>query len=426
MALLVLLVWLVTMLGAFVRNKDIFSPAKLYLMWLFVFFAEVFFSEYSLPVYLCYLALLAAGVAMIMLECHIQDTGCDAASGYLPSQFPEATLAAVVAIWAISVIPLFAQLRLIMAMGGFQSYVNTLGLRVLLWRGLGHWVSLINVFPTVNLVYLVVMLTGRKKRRLWWLLYCVHSAMFVALGLLSGSRGVLLLNLMLVLMVLHYLRKRLPKRGAVLAALVMVLAGLALGHARQGYRLTDEGFRTGLVAAEQLLTTQAVGYGCRPLELVFSREPTSLTYGLTFATVFTNLVPRRLWPGKPDSGGVILTRDYADNRWAGASYITPGIIAESILNFGYFVGIPVGFFGLSAILFGVVLFYRRVLRALRSRRDLSAGTAALLYANVLVAAVSLLFGEFTNIVTSLMVTKIAPILLLVSLVKKFGFRRRSA
>lgn len=374
-------------------NRDLLSPAKFYLLVCGVFFLDIFVSEYSSPVYWTYGAILLIGAVAVLLEaCYplpVRNVPLEVVA--VPAG---RTLVAVAGIWLITLIPLVSQLYLVHHFGGIVRYMASINLRVLAWRELGMFRAAIGSITIIHMVYLVIAI---RSTRFGWAhraLYTGHLAIAVVLGAFSASRSSLLWNFVLLAVVYHFLKRPIRFRFVVIAVAVVLPLATLLNVARRGVGWSPrEGLQTGLherewgVDSEDFFT-----YGTNPLRLLYSREPPPPQYGLTYATAVTTLVPRRIWPNKPEPGGLIFTREYTDDRWRGLSALAAGIIAESVLNFGWY-GIPVGFGIMLLVVFGNYAFYRK----LRSGPDGARHTLrVMVYAVVVPSTCMLLYMDFSN------------------------------
>ena len=124
-------------------------------------------------------------------------------------------------------------------------------------------------------------------------------------------------------------------------------------------------------------------------------------YGLTYLTVFTNIIPRAMWPGKPDTGGVILTKEYK-GEFGGTSHTSTGIIPEAIMNFGVPLGIIVGTFQYGALVGGLLLYYIRYRQRLLTNAPYKF-IDSVRFAYISWGMMGLIVGEFTNIIVNLLV-----------------------
>lgn len=407
MGLILLVCWIFITILSVLFNRDIFSPAKIYLLSIFVYFASIFFEDYSLNIYLVYIFLLFFGLILVIFEYRHTNSivNKDIRLNNSFSKFDNRKNynKALVVIWLFTIIPIIAQLYLIYLMGGLQSYINNLGFRVVEWKGLGVILELIKMFGTINLIYFIFLLLFKKIGKRKWILYLVHFSLFVLVGLLSGSRGTLLWNFVFMIVIYHYLVKRVAFKTVLLLGIIIFMVASLLGVARNGYKLTDDGFRSGLDKQEEwtdLFSAKTFSYGTDPLVLTLSSENNNLQYGLTFITPLTNLVPRAIWPSKPDTGGVVLTKYYTGDAWGGYSNLSTGLIAEGIINFGKFWGIIVGFIILAILMFYLNKFYR-VVSLNTEEVSLKKTLQVSIYSFIGFSFSGLLFAEWTDSILGL-------------------------
>jgi hypothetical protein len=311
--------------------------------------------------------------------------------------------------WAISAPALVAQAALILNFGGLVGYLNVLALRVVEFRGLGWLTSIIQTYAVVDLLYFA-WLASRARRR--WpdiALYLGHLLLFVALALLSGSRGSLLVNFVLMAIVFHYLVRRLTLGFLLGLAGSALLVASVLEVAREGVAFGDEGLVTGLSqtgGGERSLGFAWASYGTLPLRLVLEGEVVRSHLGMTYATWITNAVPRAFWPDKPDTGGVVLTKEYTGDAWGGSSHLSTGILPEAIINFGQDAGLALGAFQLLLLLVAVLGLYARLKRRLADGGPYLF-VSVVRFAYVSWALTALLVGEFTNVMLTLTVQLLA-------------------
>lgn len=406
-----LLTWTLVTSVALFTNRDIFSPAKIYLLMLFVFFGSIFMMPYSASIVAIYVGLLVVGLVAALFEADLpQLRGCQSVQRLTPRQVRCVT----VGLWVVSAIPIAAQLYMFHLMGGIENYINTLGMRVIEHRGLGPILTVLQTYPIINVVYFSIGILQKRLRPSWWIGFLAHLSFFAILGLLSASRGYLLMHVLTLLMLWHHLRRPIRLKTAFLAGLALLACACTLEIARTGYRVTQYGFETGFAQSESSwFKTRSIEYGLIPLDLVMAREPGNPRLGMTYLTVFTNVVPRAIWPGKPDTGGVILTKEYTGDAWDGASNLSTGIIAESVINFGRAPGCIVGMLLMLFFLRWTLSYYRRM------RANVAKGITILNFAKVvscvfvMLAVASLTTGEFTSVVILLFVKKLIPLWALV-------------
>jgi len=343
-------------------NRDIFSPTKFYLLNIGAYFGLIFIKSYEDVIYVYYLIFLALGLIFIIVEPKVKLL--HKMKSYINVNIDldrKSMKKSILAIWIISAIPIIAQLYLIQYTGGIFNYVNNIGLRVVAWRGMGAVLELIKMFAVINLFYFAVLLIQKNTKIRDWIPYLIHFSVFLLIGFLSGSRGGLLWNIVFMLVAYHYLKKRVTLRKALTYALILLVFASLLGTARNGYKLTSEGFRTGLSTYEQSFDLKQFEYGIIPIQLLYQVDNSELEYGMTYLTPITNIIPRKIWPGKPDTGGIIFTQRYTGNAWGGYSHLATGIIAEGVINFGMLFGPIVGIVVFLIVMWFVFKYYRKTI-----------------------------------------------------------------
>jgi hypothetical protein len=155
-----------------------------------------------------------------------------------------------------------------------------------------------------------------------------------------------------------------------------------------------------------------IHYGEGPLQILVDADHLQLAYGMTFVSLVTNAIPRDWWPDKPDSGGGYFTKIYTADAWNGRSNLAPTYLGEGIMNFGWAAGIAFFVITYPAMMFYCFLYYRRVILRVRAAPDASAALDLVQYILIVWAVVALMTGEVTNILLSLFLTRILPILAL--------------
>src|SRR5205823_14738437 len=119
------------------------------------------------------------------------------------------------------------------------------------------------------------------------------------------------------------IRSQISIKRAGASLLVLLVVTSLIGVFRNGQRGIDP-FSRELNEFERESITAHFKYGLVPLEVVLNADVLNLHYGSTFLAAVTNLIPRPLWPDKPDSAGLVITKDYLGNRWLGASNLNAG------------------------------------------------------------------------------------------------------
>jgi hypothetical protein len=409
-------VFVLTMLWALRSNRDVFSPAKFFLFSVFIFHLGALAGPSSYQLWMLVLLVVLVGATVVLFE----------AVSPLP-QRPRYPLELrryadppnfLLWIWALSLPALTGELYVLWHFGGLQAYVNILYNRVVEFRGLGFALTLSGTLVAWNLAYFVIGLTRPRSRR-WWSLYAIHFVMTLLVGLLSGSRGATLNVIAIQLFCYHYIRGNVRLRTALTVAVALLGFALAIGAVRNAVRIGDQGVTTGWNADSQAQQYGAFQYGTQPLQILLDADRMKLAYGVTLASAVTNLVPRSWWPDKPDTGGVFFTKEYTGNAWGGASNLTPTLLGEFVINFGWVAGIALYVLVYPTLLYLLVRYYRRVIPWARVEGGAAGAIEILIYLCVMWALVGLMIAEVTSTLQNLITTKVLPLLLLKAV---FGMR----
>ena len=391
-------------------NRDIFSPAKFLLLFFFLFHVGAFFDPPDTQVLSLVLIVLFVVLIMILVE-GVQT------QYYPPPQAPIVNPEVarterriiVPVIWAITIPGILAQLFIIVQFGGIEGYVASINTRVQDWRGLGWARTLIAMLPALNAVYFAFLLRGRARARTWGI-FALHLSLVLFVGLLSGSRSGLLNIIAILCIVFHYQKRpfSIPLAAGVMSSLVLLAS--VLGVARNGLRYVDGEIQTGLTNSTQAMSLNAFSYGIEPLELIVESPRLVLAHGTTFLSLLTNAIPRAFYPGKPDTGGVFLTKEYAGNSWLGFSNLTPTFLGEWIINFGWLLGILGFFLTFGAATLLIVNWYKRLVRDQSRPRDALYVIDFVIYIHVLWTIMAVMTGELTSVVLGHVLTQLIPLL----------------
>lgn len=406
MIFIVAILFVLAAIFAVISNPDMLSPAKFYLLFFLVFHAGALFSPTSIATGMLILVVLCVGILTVALEIAGAQRGTTTFT--VPPSAGATKRDYTALLWALSMVPLATQFYMIQYFGGFEGYVRSISLRVVEWAGFGWARTLIALFIPINMAYFAIGLRQRRPWS-WWAFYGVHFLLLVGMGLLAGSRSILL-NVFIVQLVLwNYLHSRVRGQTAGLLAIVLILAAMTLGVFRNIVRFENGTFSTTSATTQREASFASFYYGVDPLEIIVNTEHPPLAGGSTFLSLVTNVIPRTLWPDKPDTGGVFFTKNYVGDIWLGFSNLTPTFLGEWIINFGWAIGI-IGYFLCYGTIFLIVnRSYRRI-------RDRSWGPSSdlfaidvLIYTWTMLAFVGLMVGELTNVVISLVTTQLLPL-----------------
>ena len=409
MGILVCTLFVVCVFCAMMTNRDLMSPGKFYLASMFLFYVGALLSNTSYEVWMLILLVLLIGLMLVVLEAGVRTDNLRVERA--PELVAPPEVNATLLLWSLTVPALLAQLFMIVHFGGVMGYINMIGNRVVEWRGLGWAKTLITTVTAINLVYFAVGLL-RERGRGWWVGYFLHLVVVLGFGLLTGSRGSLLSVFALQLIVYHYLKRPVSMRAAVGLAAGLLVAAMILGVVRNGIRVDEGSLQTGLDSSERSVEVSAFSNGVTPLRLLLEHPDAPLAYGSTFASVVTNVIPRSIWEDKPDTGGVYFTKVYTGDAWDGTSNLTPTLLGEFVINFGWIGGVS-GFLATGLLMvFLLARYYDAMLRLLSAPRSVKVATGVVLYVSVMWSAAGLLSGEVTNVVQNLVLTQLAPVLVM--------------
>ena len=417
---LMLCCWIACGTYAFSVNRDPVSPPKFLLSTLAIYFGVIFVdSEQPILVFGCFFGLLVlstflANVERESLRSAVKTwprrplrfasgprSGVERTAQIKPPVPPDGPppspwrVAAIV--WAATCIPLGVYTWLLVRFGGVESFFDSSKNRVMEWQGLGPILIFATITPTLNLFYCVTVLTVRRRTLSYMAVYALHCVVTVMLSIGTSSRSQMLNVIAVSILLFHYLYRRISavRFGIAVATLVMLAA--FLGAVREMSKYEQGSFELNLEKMEDSFRFSLFSYGILPLAVLAKAESITPLMGTTFLSVFTNPVPRALWPDKPETGGVRFTKLYMDNQWDGTSYATPGFVGESIMNFGWYVGVPLAFGALFWLFLKIERHYGRfVASVLPQNPDFWNGVRLLLYIYALQYCCALLVGEFTN------------------------------
>ena len=396
---LLFLYWGITGVLTLIFVPDFFSPDKFILASLGFFFGDIFFSQYDNWVVLIYFSLLTFLWWGVWISYKFR------IGSYPGYRFrPNRISVDYRLFWILSIPPIIANVYMIYSFGGIVGYINSIAMREMEFKGMGILLVFLKMFPVINLVYFCHFINQQDKSFKTKFYYIVHFTIFLILALITTSRGSLLNNLVMMMIIYHYTVKMVSKKIILYLGIFLLGVASVLEVAREGITFSEGQLKTGLSYEDndRKLSANWARYGTEPLEIVLSAEEISKRYGATYLTLITNFIPRSIWAAKPDPGGVVLTKEYMDDAWGGSSYLSTGIIPEAIINFGKISGT---IFGLSQfflmILWIMVVYHNYRIKPILGSRNFI--FASVRYVYIMWATMALIVGEFTNIMMDLII-----------------------
>ena len=391
--------------------KDIFSPLKFYFIFLMVFCFDVFTSPQIPEMYFVYTFYLILGVVLLPIEVYYLKGFLKRVSLFKRKNELKVIVAqrSLYKICIISILPVVAQLYLFDLMGGFDEYLFSIAHRIQEWQGLGPIISIKKLIFPLNIFFALILLLGKfRNRKKWLLAFFLHTTVTITIGFLSGSRS-LVLNIFLYYIILfHYLRKNFNPILVSSLGVVFLVSASVLNFFRHstGLKTISEGSQ---VKFEDINFENnfysTYNYGIIPIEGIYKTKYPSRSYqfGLTYISAFTNYIPRALWPDKPSSGGVLITKHIQNSQYKGTTHYSTGLVAEGVINFGYYYGYLAAAFILFTFAAIIFFVYKKIYIRLqlylanqRSNRNIILWFYAMLQVQQVLGAAT--FGEFTNIV----------------------------
>ncbi len=419
MSIVVCILFVITLVYAIGTNADLFSPAKFFLLSFMVFYFGALTDDSKYQLWLLMLLVLMVGMITVLIEAlspvpRVSRLALKVRRDADPPRF-------LMWIWLLSLPGILAEAYLVHNFGGLQGYINMIGSRVMEFRGFGWATTLTATLLAFNLAYFAVGLT-RQRATLWWCAYGAHFLVLLVTGFLSGSRSAVLNIFVMQLFCYHYLRKNVRLTQAVTIAVALLACAMILGVVRNGLKFEGDTLRTGLQGRDTVVEFSTIHYGEAPLQILLDADHLQLAYGETFLSLVTNVIPRAWWPDKPDSGGGLFTKIYTADAWNGLSNLAPTYLGEGIMNFGWAVGIAFFMTTYPTLMYYSVWYYRRILVRVRAAPDADAAIDLVLYILVVWGVVALMTGEVTNILLSLMLTRVIPMQVLRAALGRRGSR----
>ena len=419
---IIIFFWLATCLFSLKTNPDIFSPTKFFLLFLTVFHLDIVLNDYPLEHELVVIIYIAIAAVLSLQEIdgkkNLRLPNLNYKSLRSHTLFPLSFATGL--IWAFTIPALIAQIYFISASGGIVELVNNLTNRADEWRGSGPILMIIKTIMVIQVIYFIIGVIWKVKNTFWWIIFFTHLLVTLTIAYLSGSRSTMLFNFVVMLVFSHFFIKRQSiLRVSIIAILLLsIAAGLAVVReivkleSAKNSNLPHFVFKEltiGEVNPYKRDSAKMFKYGLIPLNFVFSREPQRLQNGLSLITPVTNIIPRKLWPNKPDTASIAMNKDFIGDRGAGPYQYPTGIIGFGVMNFGWEIGVAFGFALFWCLMTMAVNFYRKILNE-PIKLSLENALTVLILIYSMISVSSLMIGEFANILVHFGLAQLLPIL----------------
>ncbi|MFM5427134.1 O-antigen polymerase [Aeromonas veronii] len=383
--LIIFLVIISTIIISFLKNRDIFSPIKIYSAFNIFFYLDIFESKYELLIVVSYITQCLVIFILAFFE------GDNVNLKVNKNNKLKISNRIIISIWFFSIISILNQLIVIIELGGLINYIGNIAFRVEYFRGRGYVIVLNNLIATMNVIYFSVLLVSAKVDKNSWILFTLHFLFFVFIALLSGSRSFLLMTILVEIIIYHYLKKEFSVVKLLPYVVFIGIMIAVLGGIRNTVSTADDELKLSSSDGIKVENTH-FKYGLIPLDILFSSDDKPLFYGSTYASLATNFLPRSIFPQKLDTGGVAFTKVYTGDQWGGLSNLSTGSITEGIINFGYPIGMIVGLFILLLAQFSGLVIYSKIPSMKLSNTSY---IKVMLYIYFLLAAARLSYSEFS-------------------------------
>lgn len=265
------------------------------------------------------------------------------------------------------VLPIASLLFAVLKFGG-SNYEDYMLNRTASRKGLGYllmpslWFGI-----TLTAIFLRDVLIRRRYKALVWLALGIIGFTWVNLYLGSKSRGLIVIAYCILVGFFFYSAKnRVNLRKIVLSACLIVgisYAGLRFGDIRESVTRGVDISTIDTRADVDSLFSKFNAFGAieNTVWLFEYMKADQVSYGATFASILTGPIPRAFWPEKPVGGGpqlrnMISPGSYDIVEGERLTSYSPGVIAESYMNFWLFGLILVGpVFGIGLGLYAKLL-----------------------------------------------------------------------
>ena len=304
---------------------------------------------------------------------------------------------------------------------GFN-YTHFIAHRVFFLKGMGFLILLLNLFYVYLSLFVANFVLNKKK------IFKLNVLFFIFVCLLAissftmiGTRFSSFILLILLLYIFFFVSKRIKKRHTIVLSIIFIFLLVAipfLGYIRRNMYVLD-GDHSILDIKEGgflILESLSGNFGHYEINLWLFNNKWEIQRGKTFLAGFLNFIPRAIFPDKPYGGGPTLVNFIYPGSYSkyneNLTSPTPGLPAESFMNFGYWGFIIIGF------LHGIILFLIKN-NFLKSKMD---SIDITLYVYLVISfSFLILFSEFLAAISRL-VSVILP-LLLVKCISKLSWHR---
>tara|TARA_B100001741_G_C16421233_1_gene536348 strand:+ start:84 stop:803 length:720 start_codon:yes stop_codon:yes gene_type:complete len=212
----------------------------------------------------------------------------------------------------------------------------------------------------------------------------------------------------------HYIKKPISFKFFTSAAISILLLASLIGLARNNFKIEDGVLTTGFTAARPDSTkvsalTSTFKYGLIPLDYIYEKPPPKLQYGSSLLTLVTNVIPRDIWGSKLDTSSMAMNKIYIEDKGPGPYEYPAGILGLGVMNFGWVIGLLFGYLLTIIFLMYAEVLYKKKLLKFHSNTSFSFMLKVIMSIYFIQTVPALVPGEFTNVLHTLILTKVIPI-----------------
>jgi oligosaccharide repeat unit polymerase len=401
-----LFAWMVLSLSILIKIKDLFAPLSFAVAICGLFFSDLFLRTHDLSVHLVYLLILIALLLSYGIYFAKVSKNKVEASKIIYSHFalPKWSYSnrIILIFWILSIPAIISQLYLINMFGGFLEYTIAAKNGTKEFWGLGPIKTIINtIYPVATFYYVYILIA--KTNTAQKIIFLIYFSIVLTVSLLLLSRGTIVGQILTMAIIYHIIKSKISfVKILILISSILLFVGI-YGVVRESFKIDADGIDLGLKTQNNFIKTEWTEFGVFPLKKVLANVNIEPSYGMTYLTIVTNFVPRKIWPEKPDPGGVVFTRDYAPGLYDEYNHYTTGIFPEAIINFGIIGGLIFGFIQLSTLMLALSYAHLKYFRKKFIIDNQKKIFHLLVYVYCLQTIPFMITGEFTNLLYILIV-----------------------
>ncbi|MCO4799720.1 MAG: oligosaccharide repeat unit polymerase [Colwelliaceae bacterium] len=385
---------------SWIKNPDLFSPVKVFVIFNVFFYLDIYINSYNYYVVITYFiqCLLLLVLAFVEKPLSCQEVVIK----------KDINIKVIIVIWVVSIISIVNQIAIIVELGGVLNYIGNIAYRVEYFKGKGYVIVLNNLISIMNVLYFSYLLRSKNINKKHWLIFIAHFVVFVGIAMFSGSRSFLLMTILVEVIIYHYMFKRLTviKMAPFVVFIIFMVA--LLGGLRNSVTISEG--TVSVSGGSVKMESRHFKYGLIPLEIIYEASISELSYGMTYASLFTNFIPRKIYPDKLDTGGIVFTKVYTGDQWGGLSNLATGAITEGIINYGLPLGFVIGFLTLLVFLLLGIKIYSKLPEMLTKRNNYA---YVVLYIYMLLAFSRYSYSEFTYTFYTYVLYYLVPVMFVI-------------